>query len=237
MKYELTYIYIIIYILILDMKNISDYINEALETEKSHISGYRNIILTRRENVDCANISEEDFCKFITEDIKLAAKIYDEENAEQDAKNAEERLEKRKKQIIDYANKRYKRESNRKKFIDAAIAIENLKENPFKHTLTFVDFDVTPWENGISNACILHPDKIEEEAPICYKEIKDNKYFKRATGWVIKYAAMEGSVTAAFRPFIELIGDDLLKDEMEQDRERLKASIEKFYSKSDYWGD
>ena len=143
------------------MKNISDYINEALETEKSRISGYRNIILTRRENVDCANISEEDFCKFITEDIKLAAKIYDEENAEQDAKNAEERLEKRKKQIIDYANKRYKRESNRKKFIDAAIAIENLKENPFKHTLTFVDFDVTPWENGISNACILHPDKIE----------------------------------------------------------------------------
>ena len=48
---------------------------------------------------------------------------------------------------------------------------------------------------------------------------------------------MEGSVTAAFRPFIELIGDDLLKDEMEQDRERLKASIEKFYSKSDYWDD
>ena len=93
------------------MKNISDYINEALETEKSRISGYRNIILTRRENVDCANISEEDFCKFITEDIKLAAKIYDEENAEQDAKNAEERLEKRKKQIIEYANKRYKRES------------------------------------------------------------------------------------------------------------------------------
>ena len=219
------------------MKNISDYINEALEAEKSRISGYRNIILTRRENVDCANISEEDFCKFISEDIKLAAKIYDEENAKQDAKNAEERLEKRKKQIIDYANTRYKRESNRKKFIDAAIAIANLKDNPFKHTLTFVDFDVTPWENGISNACILHPDKIEEEAPGCFKEIKDNKYFKRATGWAIKYEAMEGSVTAAFRPFIELIGDDLLKDEMEQDRERLKASIEKFYSKSDYWDD
>ena len=51
------------------MKNISDYINEALETEKSRISGYRNIILTRRENVDCSNISEEDFCKFISEDI------------------------------------------------------------------------------------------------------------------------------------------------------------------------
>ena len=64
-----------------------------------------------------------------------------------------------------------------------------------------------------------------------------HKYFKRATGWAIKYEAMEGSVTAAFRPFIELIGDDLLKDEMEQDRERLKASIEKFYSKSDYWDD
>ena len=61
------------------MKNISDYINEALETEKSRISGYRNIILTRRENIDCSNISEEDFCKFISEDIKLAAKIYDEE--------------------------------------------------------------------------------------------------------------------------------------------------------------
>ena len=153
------------------MKNISDYINEALETEKSRISGYRNIILTRRENIDCSNISEEDFCKFISEDIKLAAKIYDEENAKQDAKNAEERLEKRKKQIIEYANKRYKRESNRKKYIDTAIA--NLKENPFKNTLTFVDFDVTPWENSISSACILHPDKIEEEAPICYKGIKD----------------------------------------------------------------
>ena len=37
----------------------------------------------------------------------------------------------------------------------------NLKENPFKNTLTFVDFDVTPWENSISSVCILHPDKIE----------------------------------------------------------------------------
>ena len=193
--------------------------------------------MTRRENIDCSNISEEDFCKFISEDIKLAAKIYDEENEKQDAKNAEERLEKHKKQIIEYANQRYKRESNRKKFIDVAIAIANLKENPFKNTLTFVDFDVTPRENSISSVCILHPDKIEEEAPICYKEIKDNKYFKRATAWAIKYEAMEGSVTAAFRPFVELIGDDLLKDEMQQDREILKASIEKFYSKSNYWGD
>lgn len=117
--------------------------------------------MTRRENIDCSNISEEYFCKFISEDIKLTAKIYDEENEKQDAKNAEERLEKHKKQIIEYANQRYKRESNRKKFIDVAIAIANLKENPFKNTLTFVEFDVTPRENSISSVCILHPDKIE----------------------------------------------------------------------------
>lgn len=217
------------------MKHIAEYINEALETEKSRLPGYRNIILTRRENVDCAHISEEDFCQFISADIKLAAQLYNEENAKQEARNAEERLERRKKQIIEYANKRYKRESYRKKYIETAMA--NLKENPFKNTLTFVDFDVTPWDNSISGACILHPDRIEQEAPECFKEIKDNKYFKRATGWSIKYEAREGSVSSAFRPFVDLIGDDLLKDEMQQDRERLAASIERFYSNSNYWGD
>ena len=216
------------------MKSISEYINETLETEKS-LSGYKNIILTRRENIDCANISEEDFCKFISEDIKLAAKIYNEENAKEKAKFEAERLEKYKKEIIEYANKRYKREGNRKRYIENAIA--NFKESPFKNTLSFVDFDVTPWKNGISSACILHPDKIEQEAPACFKEIKDNKYFKRATGWAIKYEAREGSVASAFRPFVDLIGDDLLKDEMKQDRERLADDIERFYSKSNYWGD
>ena len=217
------------------MKNITEFINEAIQTEKSRISGYRNIILTRRENVDCANISEEDFVQFMVADLKEAAKLYEEETAKEEAKNAERRLAQRKQQIIDYANKHYKRESNRKKYIDNAM--QNLKENPFRHTLSFVDFDVTPWSNGISGACILHPDRAEEEVVKCFKEIKDNKYFKRATGWSIKYEAREGSVFSAFRPFIDLIGDDLLKSEMEQDRERLAASIERFYSGSNYWGD
>lgn len=217
------------------MKNITEFINEAFETEKSRISGYRNIILTRRENIDCSNISEEDFVKFMTADLKEAARIYEEEAGKEEAKNVERRLEQRKQQIIDYANKKYKRESNRKKYIDNAL--QNLKENPFKRTLSFVDFDVTPWENGISGNCILHPDKGEEEVAKCFKEIKDNKYFKRATGWAIKYEAREGSVFSAFRPFVDLIGDDLLKSEMQQDRERLAAAIERFYSGSNYWGD
>lgn len=217
------------------MKTLIDFINESLEREKGSFDDYEIITLVKREDLDCKNLTEEDFVKYICQDVKTAAKIYSEETDKINIKKAEERLEKRKEEIMKDASIYYKREGNRKKYIDNAL--KNLKLNPFKDTLKFIDFDVEPGNNGIPGDCILHPDNIEKEAPLCFNIIKDKKYFKQATGWAIKYEARKGSLSAAFRPYVELIGDESMKTQMQQDKDRLEQSIKNFYAGSNYWGD
>lgn len=219
------------------MKNLNTYLNEAIEiTRKDDNSDYRIVTLVKRENIDCANISEEDFCKYIIEDIKEAADTYKKEVKRDLDRIKQENLPEMTKKFTEIADKRYKRASYKKKYIDQAI--ENYLKNPFEHTLSFVDFDVDPGYNGIPGSCILKPDTIDEKAAAnCYAEVADNKYFKRATGWAIKYVASERTLVSSFRPYVDLIADETVKQEMEADKQRLAGAIDRFYKNTNYWGD
>lgn len=217
------------------MKTLKNYIYEAVEVTDDRLGNYKLLTLHKRENVDCANISAEDFAKFIVEDVETAIKAYSEFRKPMKEEEKAKYIERRKADIIKYAEKRYKRQSNRDKYIQNAI--ENIKDMPDYDNITFFDFDVEPGRNGILNDCILREGITTEDALRCFKEIKDNKYFKRATGWAFKAQANKDSMRYAFRPYVDLICDESTAKEMEDDAQRLADSISKFYANTNYWGD
>ena len=218
------------------MKNITEYINEALEIEDS-TSSYRIVTLLRHENIKCGKLTEEEFCELIEADLKEAAKIYADARKPEKEAASKAYMELRRKQLTEYAEKKWKTEKKRNEYIENAMANLNASRSLYDDKLDFVDFDVEPWENGIHGTCILHPSKIKAEAPRCFADIKDNKYFKRATGWAIKYEANKDSLRSCFRPYIDLLGDESLKKEMAEDRKRLADAITSFYANTNYWGD
>ena len=66
--------------------------------------------------------------------------------------------------------------------------------------LSFVDFDVWPGSNSIPNNCVLAPSSTHEQIGKCFDIISNNKYFKSAHGWAIKYDAKNDSIRSSFRP-------------------------------------
>lgn len=218
------------------MKTLKSFINEAIQIEKGKYNGYRVISLVRREDIDCSKISEEEFIKFMTADLKEAAQLYYDKNKVEKDEEDKKYIERETERIKKYAESKYKREHYKQKYIETAI--KNIKTNPFERKLEYLDFKVEPWKNSIYQDCILEPYKItDEKLASCFKLIKDNKYFKKATGWALKYHAGENTWRSSFRPYIDLIVDDNTKAEMEKDEESLAKAISAFYSGSNYWGD
>jgi len=104
---------------------------------------------------------------------------------------------------------------------------EAAKEKP----VSFFDFDLEPGTNGISGNCILSCKKIDtNKLEACYEEVKDNKYFKDATGWEFVYVP-------GFRSKIKLILSKKMKHEYEKEETSLYNAIRNFYDGCKYFGD
>ena len=194
--------------------------------------------------VDCSTLDVETFTKFITEDLIKADKIYSDMRepflkAEYEARIAGEEAS-----IIKAAEKKYKRQSNRDKYI--ANEMQKIKRTSnFTSSISFVDFKPDKSRMGIPNDCILSIKEVEQKAPKCFEIIKDDKYFKNAKGWCIKYQTSFGpingvedrSLRSAFRPFVDMILDDNLNKELKEQEEALAKSIASFYEGCTYFGD
>lgn len=92
------------------MKTLKSFINEAIQIEKGKYNGYRVISLVRREDIDCSKISEEEFIKFMTEDLKEAAKLYYDKNKVEKDEEDKKYIESETARIKKYAESKYKRE-------------------------------------------------------------------------------------------------------------------------------
>lgn len=192
-----------------------------------------NQLVTR--STKCSDLTPETFAKYMMEDMVEAKKQYD--NIWYDAeyalylKNLENAKSWAIKVATKYAEKHWKTEKKRNEYIQKYLE-KNLKHYEFKyHSISYFDFDVRPWDNGISGNCILSYDNMTKEAMIrCFNEIKDNKYFKGATGWVL-----EDNYRS--RPQIKLILDDKLAKEFKEDKENLAKAIADFYRGCTYFGD
>lgn len=226
------------------MKKLVDYINESVEFEKIKSTFGREmgvVTLLRHEDIDCANLSKEEFVSLMKKDIAKAIEEYTSICKDYNEKAIVNLIERTKKAAIEYAEKKYKRQSSRDKYVENAIknaeASKMYLSNPDK---IFFDFWPEKGSNdGTPTVCILSKDTDKHQLAKCYDKLKDSKYFTGATGWVFKYESQnKDSVSIySFRPYVDVIIDDNLRAEQVRDEKRLADAIERFYSGSNYWGD
>ena len=200
------------------------------------------VTLVKRE-VDCSTLDVETFTKFITEDLLKADKIYSDMREPFVKAGYEARIASEEASIIKVAEKKYKRQSNRDKYISNEM--QKIKRTTdFTSSLEFVDFKpdkarITPYY------CILSIQDVEDKAPKCFEHIKDDKYFKNAKGWIIKYKTMfskingveDRSLKVSFRPYVDMILDDNLFNELKEREDALARGIASFYERCTYFGD
>ena len=207
------------------------------------MSNYRTITLTSR-NINCSNITAEEFISAMFSDLLEAEEKYNDlyipEWEAQKVKDFNNRLISVRNRAMKIAEKKWKTEKKRNAFIENEVKKfrKEYKISDFYYSLSFFDFKVNPGEMGISGDCSisyneLTPNKLRR----CFEAVKDNKYFKKATGWKLTYTASDNSYRSSFRPHIELIVDADTAAQMKKDADDLTASVNSFYKNCTYWGD
>lgn len=201
------------------------------------------VTLVKRE-VDCSTLDAETFTKFIVEDLLKADKIYSDMREPYVKTTYDNRIAIEEANVIKVAEKKYKRQSNRDKYI--ANEMQKIKRTTdFTSSLEYVDFKPDKSRMGIPYDCILSIKEVEQQAPKCFEIIKDDKYFKNAKGWCIKYQTLFSKINgvenrtlkSSFRPYVDMILDDNLNKELKEQEETLAKSIASFYEGCTYFGD
>ena len=204
---------------------------------------YKWITLVSR-NINCSTITEEEFVKRMFSDILEAEEKYNDlyipEWESRKVKNFEDKIAWVKKKATAFAKKKWKTEKKRIDYIESEInkAHKEYKFYTFYYDLSFFDFNVEPSQMGISGNCIISiKDLTFDKLKKCFAEIKDNRYFKKATGWELTYETLDNSYQVCFRPQIKLIVDEETAAQMKKDEDGLTASVNQFYKGCTYWGD
>lgn len=147
---------------------------------------------------------------------------------------------------IEFANKKWKTEKRRKKYVTEYVAKRRAELDawtPQKYNpLTFVDFDVNPGTNGLSGNCVLSK-FTDEELGRCYDEICNNKYFKSASAFSIGYLDSDSKWRTyydglcGFRPQVYMTMPEEMDKMYHAEAEALGEDIRRFYANCRYCGD
>ena len=207
------------------------------------MNDYRTVILTSR-NINCSTITVDEFIRAMFSDFLEAEEKYNDlyipEWEAAKVKSFFQNLEWARKRATNFAEKKWKTEKKRTAYIESEVAKarKEYKMSDFYYNLSFFDFDVNPGEMGISgNCCISYKELTPAKLERCFETVKDNKYFKKASGWKLTYEASNDSYRTCFRPHIELIVDAETEAKMKKDAEDLTESVRNFYKGCTYWGD
>jgi len=207
------------------------------------MNDYRTITLVSR-NINCSTITADEFIAAMFSDFLEAEEKYNDlyipEWEAAKVSSFFRHMEWTRKHATNFAEKKWKTEKKRTAYIESEIAKarKEYKMSDFYYDLSFFDFDVEPWRNGLSgDCCISYKELTPAKLLRCFESVKNNKYFKKATGWKFTYEASNGSYRTAFRPHIELITDAETEAKMRKDAEDLTESVNKFYEGCTYWGD
>lgn len=226
------------------MKNLNNYINEAVEFEliKTEYREYGVVTLVRRENVKCSSLSKEKFVKMILEDLHNAIEEYGKIIKPLNDERLKTYIERDIKQAEAYAEKKWKTQKKRDEYVENAKKNAETKKwylDDYKRI--FFDFKPDKGNMGIAQECILNVKTDEKQLEKCYEEIKNSKYFKKATGWAFKYEShginKEKPGYYSFRPYVDLLLDETSREEQKRDAETLAQAVKDFYANSNYWGD
>lgn len=207
------------------------------------MSDYSTITLLSR-NIDCSTITADEFISAMFSDFLEAEELYNDlyipEWESYKVRSFFNHMEWARKRATNFAEKKWKTEKKRTAYIESEVtkARKDYKWDDFYYSLSFFDFNVEPWRNGLSGSCsISYKELTPKSLESCYNVVKDNKYFKVAKGWSFTYKASENSFRTSFRPQIKLIVDSETDAQMKKDADNLAESIRKFYEGCSYWGD
>lgn len=212
---------------------------------------YADFVIAKRF-INCANITRKEFINALITDAKEAIKSYNDNvysraieifnNTHTEYVNKER--EKVITKAIAFANKTWKTEKRRNKYIEDELSKFNAKyEKPYIPTIPALGFFDMNGDCGTTignrNKCILYeeafnyPDAIGE----CYDILVNRNYFKKAIGWQFKYKGRTNTYTSSFRPTIELLFNEETTKEIEAAQDSLNNSVDNFYKNSKYFGD
>lgn len=207
------------------------------------MTNYINRTLVTRI-INCSNLTADEFISAMFSDLLEAEEKYNDLYIpEYVASNISWFVNSKNsviKNAINVASKKWKTDKKRKEYINKTVKefVDNYNLSNYYNKLSFFDFDVNPGDMGISNDCVLSykgltPTKLER----CFNKIKDNEYFKKASGWMLTYETTEDSYRSISRPEIKLIVDSETEDKMKNDAINLANSVAEFYKDCKYWGD
>ena len=186
-----------------------------------------DIILIERD-INCSNISKDDFVNAIKEDmINAKQALYNLLKSHYDELN-EIYVQQQINKINNYANKKYKKDFYKQKYVNNEISKIN-KNYYHVPEFTYADFDVEPDKLGIPYNCIIvinDFDRINK----CYDYVKNNEYFKKILGWQIIY------VNSA-RPYFKFITDAETEKDMNRRILEHRTNVRNFLSETTYFGD
>lgn len=195
-------------------------------------------------NIDCNNITEDEFVKAMFSDMLEAEEKYNDlyipEWINKQIEQFNLYMNRAKNNAENFAKNKWKTEKKRTDYINLIVTTASATYEPstFFERLSFFDFDVNPGDNGISGNCCLSYNNLTFNALArCFNEIKNNKYFKQATGWKLSYEHDEKSCRTLSRPQIKLIVSKEVEDQMIKDAKALGESICNFYKNCRYFGD
>lgn len=225
------------------MTTLKDYILEKAILEKAEIEEfdtYNVVTLVRHENLDLSTIDEETFIKEMMADIKEAVEEYTALYTPYEEEKKRKFIERETEAARKYAEQKYKRESNRKKYVETAMANIEEKWKRFSRDPKKIFFDIVPnpYQMGTSYEETLYYGADKKFLKKTYDTLKDNKYFRKGIGWAFKYETWgKESPVFASRPYVDILMKESDKAEQKREKEMHNKAIEDFYSDSNYWGD
>lgn len=221
------------------MKDITSFIKESIDIEKSKIGTYVTVTLVKRENLDLSTITKKQFVKYMLEDFNKAVAEYDKIITPLNELRRKELIDSEVKAAISYAEKKWKTEKKRNEYV------ENIRKNAeakewYMQKADRIFFDCKPdtGKMSITSDCVFNKNTDEKQLGRAYENLKKSKYFTRGTGWAFKYEAhSKTNLYYSFRPYVDILLNETDRAEQLRDAEMLRKSVDDFYKNTNYWGD
>ena len=220
------------------MKTFENFLGEALEISELS-GGYRIVTLLKHDGLDLANMTEDEFVRLMSEDLKQVHNEYERvripERASARAKAIDREIERAQK----YADQKYKTQRKRDEYMAKFKA--NIEKNYEIWDQDQLFFDFKPGVgNSLPIVCVLKPNTDEYKLRQCYEELVKSRWWKKGTGWAFKYEAGKHDLATHFRPWIELIMNESDAARRRKEQQMLDDGIAAYYASagsSRYTGD
>lgn len=214
------------------MKNIIEYISENTVSANSKNVSTKAILIER--NVDCGNLTEDEFVEMVYDDLTEAKEKYDASAKEAEIEWCRRESEIKRNDHYRFASQKWKTEEKRMKYVNDKISKAS-NTCKYNHP-TEVHIDTLNPSYSSSTIIELGTSNMKNSIRMFWKDLEKNEYFKSAKGWEI-YFYTENDLLLGKRFEMKFYLDKKDEKKFKSDRNEIGKKIEDFYKDTKYWGD